>query len=891
MTKKLYIIDGANYLYRAFYAIRPLSNSKGLPTNALYGFTQMLLSVTRQAQPDYVVVAFDRKEPTFRDEMYSEYKANRKEPPEDLVPQFPYVQKIVEALNIPGISLAGFEADDIMGTLAQLASPDLKVVLLSGDKDLMQLINDHVSILDTMKERFIHREEVIEKFGVPPEQVIEVLALMGDSSDNVPGVKGVGPKTASQLIQQFGSVAGVYENISQVKGAVQQKLMTDRANAELSRQLVTIKCDVPLSSGLHDWTVREPHREKLRELFTELEFHKLLQELVPKNEQEQQIQTQDTQYQLVTDELAWQKVFHELKQKKRFALDTETTSLDAMQAKLVGISLATAAGKAWYVPLAHQLELGQSQPPMPQVLRDLQSLLADESVEVFGQNLKYDLKILANAGVTCQAKLFDTLLASYLVNASGQHNLTVLAQQYLAHTMIAYADVVGRGKTEITFDEVPLDKALQYSAEDADMTFQLGQIFQQKIREQGLEDLFYQLEIPLLQVLLEMEMHGVLLDCDYLQTLSKQFHEKLVQLERSIYEMAGQEFNIQSPKQLGEILFEKLQLPGGKKTKTGFSTSQDVLEDLADQHPLPKVILEYRSFAKLCSTYVDSLPQLVHPKTKRIHSSFNQVVAATGRLSSSDPNLQNIPIRSEEGRKIRSAFVAAKGFVFLDCDYSQIELRVLAHMSEDAVLLDAFAKNLDIHAITAAGIFGGSPESVSKEQRSVGKTINFATLYGQGAFSLAKQLGVSVAEAKSYIESYFARFPSIAAYREKVLDEARKTQVVKTLFGRVRPVADINAPNVMMRQGAERVAFNSVFQGTAADIIKKAMVQLHAELPKISAQSKMLMQVHDELIFEVPEAEVEKVKAEVLRIMSTCVQLKVPLLVEAGIGKNWGEAH
>ena len=772
-----------------------------------------------------------------------------------------------------------------MGTVAQKeASSELQVVIVSGDKDLLQLVNDHVSVYDTMKAIRYGAKEVETKMGVPPAEVVEVLTLAGDASDNIPGISGIGPKTAVQLIQEYHSVENILANLEKIKTSVRGRIEEKKEELKLYKQLTKIDIDVSFPYILESLKLTPPHPERMQSLFSELGFTKLLQQLAPTKEIDR------SGYRLIQQKVDFIQLLETIKKQRSCALDLETTSLDQMQAKIVGVSVAFANHDAFYIPVGHRLQLGEQQLELNFVLEALRALFLDPNIEVVGQNLKYDLTILKRHDVEVKGKIFDTMVASYLVS-SGPHNLDTLAQVHLHHTNISYEDVTGKGKKQICFDEVPLLQACEYAAEDADVTFRLSEIFRNKLKELNLLSLFDEMEMRLLRVLMAMEMHGVALDVQLLAALSQEFDLKLRSFEQKIYEACGREFNIKSPKQLGEILFGKLQLPGGKRTKTGYSTSQEVLDELALHHELPRLILEYRSISKLKSTYVDALPKLMNEQTGRLHTSLNQAIAATGRLSSSDPNLQNIPIRSEEGRRIRKAFVAPKGFLLLDCDYSQIELRVLAHMSRDEALIDAFTKNLDVHAITASGIYGIAAEKLTKEQRNVGKTVNFSTIYGQSAFGLSKQLDIHPEEANAYIDRYFATYPKVSLYRDEILAKAKKEKCVSTLFGRRRLVPDIVHPNHMVRQAAERAAFNTVFQGTAADIIKRAMITIHEKLPNISPRSKMLLQVHDELIFEVPQDEIEKVKTFVVSEMQNAAQLDVPLLVEAGIGPNWDDAH
>ncbi|MFH1875077.1 MAG: DNA polymerase I [Pseudomonadota bacterium] len=896
--KKLYLIDGANYIFRAYYAIGSLSTSKGFPTNALYGFTQMILKLKNELKPDYLAVIFDTAEPTFRDELYEKYKANRKEPPDDLAQQFPHFNPILEALNIPILEKPGFEADDLIGTIAKkLAGSDLEVVIVSGDKDLMQLVNDNVVIYDSMKDLQIGEKQVEQRFGVKPAQVIDVLALAGDSSDNIPGVPGIGPKTASKLIQEFGSLEDLLKNLAKLSPNIAQKIAENNDLLKLCQKLVTIDTQVPIEFDLAQFQPGQPDEKKLREIFTEFEFTKLLSALTP------QTMINHEQYGLINSEQELESWVNKLKQANYFCFDLETTSLDVRQAEIVGIALAVGKGEAAYIPVGHkggqvagadlldQVEGKIGQLTWPQVQKKLQPILEDPKLKKTGQNLKYDTAILNYQGIKVKGIYFDTMIASYVLNPGSRHNLDALSEKYLGHTKISYDELVKQGNKKLNFAQVDIEKARVYAGEDADVAWQLTEIFQKELKQQGLADLFFSLEIPLLQVLLDMELAGIKVDLDGLQKLSAEFQVKLLELEKKIFELAGQEFNINSPKQLGQILFEKLELATGKKTKTGFSTAVEVLEELAQNHKLPALILEYRSLSKLKSTYADALLKMPDPETGRIHTSFNQTVAATGRLSSSDPNLQNIPIRTPEGRKIRQAFIADEGKLLLSADYSQIELRVLAHLAQDEALLAAFNKGEDVHSFTAAGIFGISQDQVSKEQRAVGKTVNFATLYGQGAFGLSKQLDIEVGEAQAYIDAYFCRYPAVEKYRTVILEQARQDGFVTTLYGRRRYVPDINSLNAAIKQAAERAAFNTVFQGTAADIIKKAMLEIHKHLPEKFPDAKMLLQVHDELLFEVREKQASGLADFVKVIMENIAQLKVPLIVDVGMGKNWLEAH
>ncbi len=899
--KTLYLIDGANYVFRAYYAIRALSTSRGFPTNALYGFAQMLLKLVREEKPDYMAVCLDTVEPTFRDELYEDYKANRKEPPDDLVQQFPYVVPLIKALGIPVIEKPGFEADDIIGTLAaRHASEGLDVVLVSGDKDLMQLVGPNVTILDEMKEIRAGRAEVEARFGVGPEGVVEVLALSGDQSDNVPGIPGIGPKTAMKLIAEYGSIDEVIAHASEIKGSAGKKIVEHAELARLSKRLVTIDTSVPVNVELKDLVLRGPDKDKARELFKELEFSKLLDELAPEKS------LSFEKYRLITEEKDLKSVINSIINKKILSIDLETTSLDQMQARIVGFALAWEPGMAAYVPVGHLTsgslkaagssgELfdmpGQGQLPRRVVDDLLRPILADPEIKKIGQNLNYDLTILRREGFVVEGVDFDTMLASYLLDPAGSHGLDSMASTYLGHRTIHYEDVTGKGKAQKNFAEVELDVARDYACEDADAALRLAALFRDRIEQEGLAELFYKMEMPLLSVLVDMQLAGIKVDREQLAALGSEFGSELATLEKQIHAIAGMEFNINSPKQLREVLFDRLKLKSSQRTKTGPSTSQEVLEELAAHHELPALILRWRSLGKLKSTYIDALTKIMDPATSRIHTTFNQATAATGRLSSSDPNLQNIPIRSEEGRRIREAFVADEGNLLISADYSQIELRVLAHMSREPALLEAFGRNEDVHALTASGIFGVSIDKVSREQRAIGKTVNFATIYGQTAYGLSRQLGISPAEASEYIDNYFLKYPRVAAYREEVLDRARREGKVTTLFGRRRFFPDIESANGQLRQLVERMAFNTVFQGTAADIIKRAMIVVHEGLPDVSSGARLLLQVHDELVVEAPEGDVEKVGSFVKKEMEAAASLDVPLLVDVGKARNWAEAH
>lgn len=884
----LYLIDGAGYYYRAYFAIRQyLSNSKGTPTNAIYGFALMLNKILGDLRPTHAVMVFDSKEKTFRHEMYEDYKAHRPVMPPDLAEQIPWIDKLVEARNLPALRLAGYEADDLIGTLAHRAAEEgFDVVIVTSDKDMMQLVGPGVRIFDSMKDRWIGPEEVRERFGAPPEKVVEVLGLMGDTSDNIPGVPGVGEKTAIALVTEYG---GLEEAIAaaplMTKKKLRESLMEFAEQARLSRQLATIARDAPVDFASEAWRLHEPDYDKLRALYTELEFHTLAAKLAP-------LPPKVTRhYQAVLTGEAFEAMIKSLDTPEGFAFDTETTSTDPLRARLVGMSFCHAAGVAYYLPLRHEYLGAPAQLALETVAPPIRRLLEDERIPKVGHNIKYDALVMAGEGVTVRGPMFDTMIASYLVNPSARHGLSAVAREWLNEPMIEYEEVCGSGVKQITFDKVEVARATEYSAEDADMTWRLRDKLRERIESDGLTRLFEDIETPLIEVLGAMERHGVLVDVAALEGLSTSIAAEMASVERRVYEAAGQEFNINSPKQLGEILFEKLKLKGGRKTKTGYSTDQGVLEDLAADHPLPALALEYRQLAKLKGTYVDALPRMINPATGRIHTSFNQTITATGRLSSSDPNLQNIPIRGELGRAIRRAFIAPPGWRIVSADYSQVELRILASLAEETALLEAFKRGEDIHTRTAAEVFHVDARLVSPEMRRVAKSVNFGVVYGQTAFGLAGGLGIPRAEAQRYIDNYFRMYPRVKAYIEQTIAQARNDGYVTTLAGRRRYLPDINAKNRQARQFAERNAVNSPIQGSAADLIKIAMIALHRALGAGSWAARMILQVHDELVFEAPEEEVERLTALVRREMEGALTLSAPLTVDIRSGANWDEAH
>ena len=884
---RLFLVDGSSYIFRAFYAIVHLSNSKGLPTNAIFGFTQMLLKVLKEHQPDYLAVVLDSKAPTFRSEVYKEYKANRPAMPEALVPQIPYIRRIIEAYRIATLEMEGFEADDLIGTVAKGLASEVDVVIITGDKDILQLVSDQIQVYDTMKGKRVGVEEVIHRFGVRPEKVVEVMGLAGDAIDNIPGVPGIGEKTAIELIKNFGSIENLLTHLDEVRQKkLRENLEVYGEQAQLSRQLATIHTDVPITYRLNDFAPGSPNLSGLREIFKELEFNKLLKELPEEKKLD------ESHYRLITDQKECLALLEDLKKVKSFAIDLETTSPYPMWADLVGVSFAHTPHQAFYIPLGHRHPEAKNQLPLPWTLEQLRPILEDREVKKVGQNLKYDWIVLKRYGIHIQGIYCDTMIASYLLNPTKHnHSLSEIAREYLDRTVMDFKEVAGAGKKAVTLDQVDPEKVKDYSCEDADVALQLSHILLPKLEEEGFKDLFDQVEIPLLIVLAKMEMNGVKIDRDLLQEYSKEMESQLLQKVERIYGLAGEIFNINSSQQLGKILFDKLKLPVVKKTKTGYSTDGDVLTKLAVQHDLPLEILGYRNLSKLKSTYLDALPKLIHPKTGRIHTSYNQTVTATGRLSSSDPNLQNIPIRAEEGSRIRQAFIPEEGWAIVSADYSQIELRILAHLSHDETLVEAFQKDEDIHARTASEIFGVPVDQVTPSMRREAKVINFGIIYGMSAYGLSQQLGSDPKIAQAYIDEYFKKYPKVQTYIENSLEEARQKGYVTTLLHRRRYFPDIQSPTTAIRQASERMAINSPLQGTSADIIKVAMIHIQNRIEELGLLIKMVMQVHDELVFEVPEEELQKALPMIQNEMETVMELSVPLRVSIHSGKNWAEAH
>ncbi len=884
---RLFLIDGSSYVFRAFYAIGRLSTSKGFPTNAIFGFTSMLLKVLREMKPEYVAVVFDVKGPTFRDEIYADYKANRPDMPEGLEPQIPYIKRIIEAYNIPVIEKEGYEADDIIGTIAkEVAKQGMDVVIVTGDKDMFQLVDERIRTLDTMRDRSFGPREVVERYGINPEEITDVMALMGDSIDNIPGVPGIGEKTAVALIKQYKTLGNLLANREKVsKKKLVEALTRFGEQAKLSKRLATISTDVPLAYGLQDFVFSEPDVERLKEIFRELEFSKFLKEITGET-----LSVED--YYLVTEEDQFSNLVGELKVCRGFSFDFETTSRKPMLAELVGLSFSLKPQQAFYIPLGHRYPGVPRQLDKEFVLGELKPLFADEKLKKYGQNMKYEYVLLKRSGIELRGIACDTMVASYLVNPTKHnHNLEEIAREYLDHRMISYKDVVGSGKKQVTFDQVELNTAKNYSCEDSDVTFLVSHILLPKLEDEGLKDLFDEVEIPLIEVLAPMEMNGVKIDRSLLEEMSKEFEGKIASIADRVYLLAGEQFNINSSQQLAKILFEKLKLPKVKRTKTGVSTDTEVLTKLAQQHDLPGELLAYRSLSKLKSTYIDALPKLINPRTGRVHTSYNQTVTATGRLSSSDPNLQNIPIRSEEGKRIRQAFIPEEGWLMLSADYSQIELRILAHFAGDSTLCEAFHKDEDIHARTASNIFGIPLEDVTPEMRRQAKVINFGIIYGMSAFGLGKELDIEPKVASAYIEGYFQKYQGVKEYIDSSLRESREKGYVTTLLGRRRYLPEINSSNQIARNAAERTAINTPIQGTAADLIKVAMIQIHRRLKDLNLSTKMVMQVHDELVFECPEGELEQASRIIREGMEGVMKCLVPLRVSIACGRNWNEAH
>ncbi|WP_425641968.1 DNA polymerase I [Marinomonas gallaica] len=907
------LVDGSSYLYRAFHAIPPLTTSDGQPTNAARGVISMIRSLINNYPNSPIVVIFDAKGKTFRDEMYSEYKAQRPPMPDDLRVQIEPIHRMIEAMGLPLVVIDGVEADDVIGTIAkQIGEEGREVVVSTGDKDMAQLVTDKVTLVNTMTDTVMDVDGVKDKFGIPPELIIDYLALMGDKVDNIPGVPGVGEKTALALLQGIGSIKDIYQRLDDIAAlgfrgskTMKKKMEDNQEMAELSYLLATIKCDVELPFDPHTLKNEEINKDALREWFQKLEFKTWLRDIdkapahgkaddtVNNADEPVQAANIDVEYDTVLDQDSFDAWLKKIQDADLVAFDTETTSLNYMAAELVGLSVSVEVGKAAYIPVAHDYDGAPEQLDRDWVLEQLKPWLEDDTQKKVGQHLKYDANVLNNYGITLRGIAFDTMLESYIFNSTAtRHDMNSLATKFLGHTTVSFEDIAGKGAKQKTFNQIELEQAAFYAAEDADITLRLHEAIMPKLEKEGdLVNVLTDIELPLVPVLAKMEQTGALIDPELLHAQSSEIAAKLQEIEIKAHEEAGESFNLSSPKQLQVILFEKQGLPVIKKTPKGQpSTAEPILQELAEQYELPRLIMEHRSLAKLKSTYTDKLPEMIQ-KTGRIHTSYHQAVTATGRLSSTDPNLQNIPIRTTEGRRIRQAFVAPEGYKLLAADYSQIELRIMAHLSQDRGLLDAFANDLDVHKATAAEVFDTTAEEVTTEQRRRAKAINFGLIYGMSAFGLAKQLGIGRPEAQKYVQRYFERYPGVRTYMDNTRESAKEQGYVETIFGRRLYLPEIKAKNAMMRQAAERTAINAPMQGSAADIIKRAMINMHNWLADTDLDVKMIMQVHDELIFEVAEKDLDAAQEKIVEIMQNSSEIDVPLLVEAGVGDNWDEAH
>lgn len=923
----LVLVDGSSYLFRAFHGLPPLTNSKGMATGAIYGVINMLRSLIKQYQPHQIGVIFDAKGKTFRDDIYPEYKAHRPPMPDELREQIEPLHKIIKAMGLPLIVEPGVEADDVIGTLSTHASKlGRNTVISTGDKDMAQLVNDHVTLVNTMTNTTMDREGVVEKFGIPPELIIDFLALKGDKVDNIPGVPGVGDKSALALLQGIGSINDIYNNLDKIAGldfrgakTMALKMKEYEEQARLSYELATIKLDVELDFDMDSLNISAPDNAALLELFKELEFKRWLNDIdgfneghktesipasnsasIPSTEEKQTNEEIkpvkiDTQYETLFDKAVLESWLDKIKQAKLFAFDTETTSINYMEAELVGFSFAIKEGEAAYLPFGHDYPDAPDQLSRDDVLAMFKPILEDPQIKKIGQHLKYDKNVLARAGIELNGIAFDTMLESYVFNSTlGRHDMDSMAERFLNHKTTHFEDIAGKGVKQLTFNQIDIEDVSHYAAEDADITLRLHNHLWPQLEEiPSLKSLLTEIEIPLASVLSKMERTGVYIDSQKLREQSNQLAQKIMDLEKQVHEMAGEKFNLGSTKQLQHILYEKMNLPVLKKTPKGApSTSEEVLQDLALDYELPKLLMTYRGLTKLKNTYTDKLPTMIDPRTNRVHTSYHQAVAATGRLSSTDPNLQNIPIRTEEGRKVRQAFIAPEGYTIVAADYSQIELRIMAHLSDDKGLLDAFSHGQDIHKATASEVFGVPLDAVTSDQRRSAKAINFGLIYGMSAFGLAKQLHIGRNEAQKYMDLYFERYPGVLDYMEVTRAKAKEQGYVETVFGRRLYLPEISSSNGARRKGAERAAINAPMQGTAADIIKKAMLSVHQWIEQQEPGNiQMLMQVHDELVFEIKDEFVEKYKTQIVELMQNAVELKVPLLVEAGVGQNWDEAH
>lgn len=911
--ERLILVDGSSFLFRAYHAIPPLTNANGEPTNAIYGVSNMLRKLIADYHSDHITVVFDASGKTFRNELYDQYKAHRPPMPDDLRVQIEPLHNLIRAMGLPLIIESGVEADDVLGALAQHAEQQgYDVIISTGDKDMAQLVTNHIILENTMSNTRMDIQGVIDKFGVRPEQIVDYLALIGDTVDNIPGVPKVGPKTAAKWLEQYQTLENLIAHANEIGGKIGENLRASLGQLPLSKQLTTIKCDLDLPYGIEDLKQQPMDKAELKNLLAELGFSSWLKSLdastelstgvaegprtvpVETAQAEHKPAKIDFNHETILTERHFNDWLARLEKAELFAFDTETTSLDYSKARIVGVSFAVTPGKAAYVPLAHDYPGAPDQLDRSEILEKLRPLLENPHKAKLGQNLKYDMHVLANHGIALQGIAHDTMLESYVLNSTAtKHNMDDLAKEYLGVETIHYEDVAGKGAKQIGFQEVPIEQAAPYAAEDADITLQLHRVLSAKLEQQPrLLELYTEMEVPLISVLARIENNGVLIDTAMLAKQSLELSSQIISLEQHAHDLAGQTFNLGSPKQIQDILYDQQKLPVLKKTPKGQpSTEESVLQELAIDYPLPKLILEYRSLSKLKSTYTDKLPQQVDGQTGRIHTSYHQAIAATGRLSSSDPNLQNIPIRSEEGRKIRQAFIAPEGKKIVAADYSQIELRIMAHLSADEGLLKAFTEGQDVHRATAAEVFGVAPEQVTTDLRRSAKAINFGLIYGMSSFGLAQQLGLSRSQAQSYIDLYFARYPGVKNYMDCIREQAREQGYVETLFGRRLYLPEINSRNAARRQYAERTAINAPMQGTAADIIKRAMIAADRWLYRDKPDAKMVMQVHDELVFEIAEDQLDDCAAKIRSIMCAAADLDVPLIVDIGIGNNWDEAH
>ncbi|MDA0941701.1 MAG: DNA polymerase I [Proteobacteria bacterium] len=899
--KKILLIDGSSYLYRAYHALPDLRNQNNEPSGVIYGVLNMLKKTIEEFSSDYIVCVFDAKGKTFRNEIYSEYKANRPKMPDDLSLQIDPLKKAINAFGIPMLSIEGVEADDVIGTLATKADEqNMQVIISTGDKDLAQLVNDKITLINTMTNEKLDINGVINKFGIPPGKIIDYLTLIGDKSDNVPGVDKVGPKTALKWLDEFGSLDGVIQNHEKITGAVGTNLKDSLNWLATGKKLITIKKDVDINLDLEEFLPKDQNKEELRKIYQKYNFNSWLKKEFQPNSADEPAKTQESvtefiatkNYSIVNTPEELELWIQKILKKGQCVIDTETDSLDFMIARLVGISLATDAGEACYIPLQHQ-DISMNQLSFEDTLERIKTITQNQNIRKIGQNIKYDMHVLKNYGLSFFGEIEDTMLMSYVLDSTESHGMDKLSSKHLSHECISFESIVGKGVNQLTFDQINISDAFTYAAEDADVTLQLYNLFHKKIlKDDKAKYIYYQIEIPSLKTLFEIERNGVLISEKILQNQSQEIGLKIIDLESQAFKIAGQPFNLSSPKQLREILFDKIGITSTRKTPTGIpSTSEDVLEELSNIHPLPKVILEHRSLSKLKNTYTDKLPKMVNSTSGRIHTNYNQAVAITGRLASSEPNLQNIPIKTEEGRKVRKAFIAKQDALILSCDYSQIELRIMAHLSQDAGLIESFQQNEDIHKATASKIFNMSPADISSEQRRFAKVINFGLIYGMSAFGLAQTLNIDRNSSKNFIEQYFEKYPGVKNYMDISKIKAKDQGYVETIFGRKLWVPEINSSNGMRRAAAERASINAPMQGTAADLIKMAMNKVQNWLANKKLKSMIIMQVHDELVLEVPKEELDIIKKEVPSIMSKVASLDVPLIADIGSGINWDEAH